>query len=200
MTDGHVIRHRSPETAAASAIALSVEGGTRQGHYKQFTSLSEVPSDSEWSVAQAEATSFQQEVISQFSLPAPRVSIGFRAPSYGEQSLKEILVDLEHIDEMAKEDDLPEPDGEAVANAYALLPQLYAILPVRYHVSPTERGGVSIDVPMKRGRTVSVECAPNNHVYCFVTIDGNSRRAKFYQVEGLPDPFMERALRDFAGA
>ncbi len=119
-------------------------------------------------------------------------------PPHDDRDLLEALSDLDSLSEEAKEDDLPEPDAEAVANARILLPHLYAILPVRYRVSPTERRGVAIDAPMKWGASVAVECAPDDTVYCFATIDGNSRRAKFYQMDGLPDVFIEKALRDLA--
>ena len=115
---------------------------------------------------------------------------------HDDQDLHAALSDLDLLNDEAKEDDLPEPDAEAVANARTLLPRLYAILPVRYRVSPTERRGVAIDAPMKRGTSVAVECAPDDTVYCFATINGNSRRAKFYQMDGLPDVFIEKALRD----
>ena len=117
---------------------------------------------------------------------------------HDDRDLREALADLDSLNEEAKEDDLPEPDVEAVANARTLLPRLYAILPVRYRVSPTERRGVAIDAPMKWGASVAVECAPDDAVYCFATIDGNSRRAKFYQMDGLPDVFIKKALRDLA--
>lgn len=117
-----------------------------------------------------------------------------------DRDLQEALSDLDSLSEEAKEDDLPEPDAEAVTNARTLLPQLYEILPARYRVSPTERRGVAIDAPMKWGATVAVECAPDDTVYCFATIDGNSRRAKFYQMDGLPDVFIEKALRDLAAS
>ena len=45
---------------------------------------------------------------------------------------------------------------------------------------------------------MAVECAPDDTVSCFATIDGNSRRAKFYQMDGLPDVFIAKALRDLA--
>ena len=112
--------------------------------------------------------------------------------------LQETLADLDALGKAATEDDLPEPDPEAVANARSLLPKLYKILPVRYRVTPTERRGVAIDAPMRHGAAVAVECAPDDTVYCFATIDGNSRRAKFYQMDGLPDVFIEKALRDIA--
>ena len=115
------------------------------------------------------------------------------------RNLDEALADFDQIDSMAEEDGLPKPDVGAVANARTLLPKLYAIYPVRYHVSPTERGGVSLDPPMKHSRTVSIECAPNDAVYCFAVIDGNGRRAKFYQMDGLPEVFVRKALLDLAG-
>ena len=112
--------------------------------------------------------------------------------------LQETLKDLNALGRAAVEDELPEPNPEAVANARWLLPKLYEILPVRYRVTPTERRGVAIDAPMRHGAAVAVECAPDDTVYCFATIDGNSRRAKFYQMDGLPDVFIEKALRDLA--
>lgn len=112
------------------------------------------------------------------------------------RELEAALADLDGLGEEAREEDLPEPDAEAVANARTLLPELFSIYPVRYRVSPTERRGVAIDAPMKWGASVAVECAPDDTVYCFVTINGNSRRAKFYQMEGLPDAFIAKALRD----
>ena len=118
--------------------------------------------------------------------------------AHDETCLHEALADLDTLSEAAREDDLPEPDTEALANARVLLPKLYAVLPVRYRVSPTERRGVAIDAPMRWGASVAVECAPDDTVYCFATIDGNSRRAKFYQMDGLPDVFIAKALLDLA--
>lgn len=115
-----------------------------------------------------------------------------------DRALQEALADIDGLTEAAREEQVPEPDPEAVANARSLLPKLYALLQVRYRVAPTERRGVAIDAPMKWGRSVAVECAPDDTVYCFATIDGNSRRAKFYQMDGLPDVFIAKALRDLA--
>lgn len=112
--------------------------------------------------------------------------------------LQEALSELETLSEAASEEELPEPDADAVENARILLPKLFALLPVRYRVSPTGRRGVAIDAPMRWGASVAVECGPDDTVYCFATIDGNSRRAKFYQMDGLPDVFIAKALRDLA--
>lgn len=103
--------------------------------------------------------------------------------------------ELRRVREEAQEDDLPEPDEAAIRNAGVLLPELYATLRGAYHIYPTERGGVGISAPGRRGAAVVVECAPLDRVYCFVTLDGQSRRAKYYQMDGLPDEFIKSALR-----
>ena len=139
------------------------------------------------------------EVILQHEVLLPDFSMAELLP-HDDQDLQGAVSDLDLLNEEAKEEELPEPDAEAVANARTLLPRLYAILPVRYRVSPTERRGVAIDAPMRWGASVAVECAPDDTVYCFATIDGNSRRAKFYQMDGLPDVFIEKALRDLAAS
>ena len=113
-----------------------------------------------------------------------------------QRPLDDALLDLDSILDDANEDELALPDASAITNARVLLPKLFEILPVRYRVSPTERRGVAIDAPMRHGASVAVECGPEDTVYCFAIIDGNSRRAKFYQVDGLPDEFIKKALRD----
>ena len=132
--------------------------------------------------------------------PAPQtVVFGREAPLVRDNGpLNAVLAELDSLQFEAEQDDLPALDEEAIANARDLLPKFYRILPVRYRVSPTERRGVAIDAPMRHGASVAVECAPDDTVYCFAAIDGNSRRAKFYQTDGLPDVFIEKALRDLA--
>ena len=103
--------------------------------------------------------------------------------------------ELRRVREEAREDDLPEPDIAAIRNAGVLLPGLYATLRGTYHIYPTERGGVGISAPSRRGAAVVVECAQLDRVYCFVTLDGQRRRAKYYQMDGLPDEFIKNALR-----
>ena len=142
------------------------------------------------------AGSAVQEEVQLVELSGATVRVRDYVHSYA--LLQETLADLNALGKAAAEDELPEPDPEAVANARSLLPKLYEILPVRYRVTSTERRGVAIDAPMRHGAAVGVECAPDDTVYCFATVDGNSRRAKFYQMDGLPDVFIEKALRDLA--
>lgn len=115
------------------------------------------------------------------------------------ETLRDTLAKLDHVSDMILEYGLDEPpDKSAIENARELIREIYAIHAASYHVSPTERQGVAINAPMRKGGAVSIECAPNDVVYCFVCIDGNRRRAKFYQTEGLPDPFIKTALQDLA--
>ena len=198
MTSKMTIRSSSLETACVPAITIS-SGGALQEESELHILPVKASSSFVWNLSYnrvpIEASPSSRKIFSGY-YPEFVVPISHH---HDKQYLHATVADFARIDKMAKEDGFPAPDERVVANARALLPKLYEILPVRYHVSPTERCGVSIDAPMKRGRTVSVEFAPNDLVYCFVTIDGNSRRAKFYQVDGLPDPFIKKALRDFAG-
>lgn len=107
--------------------------------------------------------------------------------------------ELRGVREEAREENLAEPDEAAIQNAGILLPKLHAILGGTYHVYPTERGGVGISAPSRRGCAVVVECGPLDRVYCFVTLDGQSRRAKYCQMDGLPDEFINSALRALGG-
>ncbi len=105
---------------------------------------------------------------------------------------------LEELYQEAEEQELKKPDKKAIENAKTLLPELYAIYPADYCISPTERCGISLAPPWKYRRAVSIECTPDGAVYCFVTMSGKKRRAKFYQMDGLPDTFIKEALRDLA--
>ena len=114
-------------------------------------------------------------------------------------TLGDSLSGLDSIPEMVAEQGLEEsPDQSTIDNARELIEKLHRLFPGRYHVSPTERRGVAIDAPMRSGGAVSIECGPNDVVYCFVAIDGNRRRAKFYQMDGVPDTFIKTALLDLA--
>lgn len=115
---------------------------------------------------------------------------------YSHLSLMESLYGLERIRDEARVEELPIPSPSTIDNARLLLPKLHRIHPGFYDVYPTEEGAVAITPPAKKGASASIECHDNNIVYCFASIYGNSRRAKFYQMDDLPDPFIEKVLRD----
>ena len=113
-------------------------------------------------------------------------------PVPDEGLLADSLADLEAL--------LGEADQEVLDNARVLLPRMHRILADRYLVYVSDRGGVVIEAPMRDGASVGVECGKDDVVYCFASIGGNNRRAKFYQMDGLPDVFIEKALRDLGNA
>ena len=114
-------------------------------------------------------------------------------------TLRDTFAQLDHIADMVAELDLDEPpDQSTIEDARELITKIHDVHPVEYHVYPTERKGVEISAPMRKGGSVSIECMPNDIVHCFVAIDGNLRRAKYYQTDGLPDAFMKSALQDLA--
>ncbi len=102
---------------------------------------------------------------------------------------------LQELDDLETSQEL---HPQVVANARTLIPKLWDIHPVRFDVYVSERNGIVIEAPTRPGGSVGVECCERDIVYCFVTIDGNNRYAKFYQMDGLPDPFITKALRDLA--
>lgn len=108
--------------------------------------------------------------------------------------LMESLAKLDSVNETG------ETQQAAVENARSLLPELYRIYPTHYLAEPSERNGVTLSPPMKDGAAVSIDVDADGVVYCFASIHGNLRRAKYFQMDGLPDGFIAKALRDLAEA
>ena len=128
--------------------------------------------------------------------------LGLAGPSEGWTYQTHVVVDsttrfevLQELDDLETSQEL---DPQVIANARTLIPKLWGIYPVRFEVYVSERDGIVIEAPTRPGGSVGVECCERDIVYCFVTIDGNNRYAKFYQMDGLPDPFITKALRDLA--
>ncbi len=116
-----------------------------------------------------------------------------------QKALDDALADIDSIASKLHDYDVEEPpEQSAIDNARDLLQKIFRIYPVKYFISPTERCGVAISPPIRKGGAVSFECAPSGVVHCFASIDGNRRRAKYFQTDDLPDPFMEKALKDLA--
>ena len=106
----------------------------------------------------------------------------------------EALVDaLEDLELLYDSGDI---DGMTHSNAFRFLRAIHEIYPVPYHIYLSDRKGVAIDAPMKKGAAISFECAPLGALYCFVAINGKRRRAKYYQMTDLPDSFIKQALQD----
>ncbi len=129
-------------------------------------------------------------------------SLGFAGQNewwiYRTHAIVDRTTQFEVLQELKDLDTSQELDAQVVANARPLIPKLWDIHRVRFDVYVSERNGIVIEAPTRPGGSVGVECCERDIVYCFGTIDGNNRYAKFYQMDGLPDPFITKALRDLA--
>ncbi|MCY4301892.1 MAG: hypothetical protein OXC68_09205 [Aestuariivita sp.] len=114
--------------------------------------------------------------------------------------LETALLEIENILDVVGEHDAEEPDSSTIENAKTLFPKIYNIYPAKYTIYPTENRGIAIQSPMKQKGVVQIECGPEDVVYCIASIEDNERRAKFYQMKGLPDEFIRKALLDASQA
>ena len=108
--------------------------------------------------------------------------------------LEEALQELAEAQADAAEDGLDVPSEIASANAARLLKAMYAISPRRYGVYPAPDGYVAIDARGSNDRIAVVLCGSAGEAACFVTIDGESRRARYATARELPDGFIREAL------
>ena len=108
--------------------------------------------------------------------------------------LVEALQELAEVRDYAAEDGLDIPSEIASANAERLLKAMYAISPRRYGVYPAPDGYVAIDARGINDRIAVVLCGSAGEASCFVTIDGESRRARYSTARELPDGFICEAL------
>ena len=119
---------------------------------------------------------------------------GPAAVSTATNDLAEALQELAEVSEYAVEDELEIPSEIASANAARLLKAMYAISPRRYGVYPAPDGYVAIDARGSNDRIAVVLCGSAGEAACFVTIDGESRRARYATARELPDGFIREAL------
>ena len=108
--------------------------------------------------------------------------------------LVEALRELAEVSDYAAEDGLDAPSETASVNAARLLKAMYAISPRRYGVYPAPGGYVAIDARGANDRIAVVLCGSAGEAACFVTIDGESRRARYATARELPDGFIREAL------
>ena len=110
--------------------------------------------------------------------------------------LEDALQELAEVSDYAAEDGLDVPSEIASANAARLLKAVYAISPRRYGIYPAPDGYVAIDARGSNDRIAVVLCGSAGEAACFVTIDGESRRARYATARELPDGFIREALAD----
>ncbi len=110
--------------------------------------------------------------------------------------LEAALQELAEVSDYAAEDEIDVPSEIASVNAARLLEAMYAISPRRYGVYPAPGGYVAIDARGPNNRGVVVLCGSAGEAACFITIDGERRRARYSTARQLPDGFIREALAD----
>ncbi len=112
--------------------------------------------------------------------------------------LNSAMEDLAEAPAEAQNEEFPVPSTLALENARRLLLAVYKLSPRRFEVYPTPDGEVAIDAPGGYGRSVLLLCDSDGGALCLVNMDGRHRRARYSDMELLPDGFVREALEGLA--
>ena len=110
--------------------------------------------------------------------------------------LAEALADLDNVADEANEEGFDPPPNDVIPTARGLLRNMYRLRPKRFEVYPTPEGEIAIVAPSGLRRSVMALCDPKGGVLCMVNLNGNHRRARYPNANGLPDGFFREALAD----
>ena len=121
-----------------------------------------------------------------------------RADRALQHDLTEALRDLANVPDEAEEKQAPKPSSATLMNAEILLRRMYRMHPIRYSVYPLYDGEVAIDATRPNGESVIVVCLPDGGAICLVGIGLRQRRARYSDMESLPDGFFRDALLELA--
>ena len=110
--------------------------------------------------------------------------------------LRAALRDLDAAEGEALEEGFPKPSRMARENARRLLQAMHRISGRRLEVYPTPDGEVAIDAPGGPGRSVLLLCDSEGGDLCLVNMNGQHRRARYADSNGLPDGFVREALAE----
>ena len=119
-------------------------------------------------------------------------SAGFRAVEVAEM-LQEALDALTDIRTVAREEDCEEPSEPAIANARAIIREMFALSERIYDVYPMGGGEIAIDVG-NRGRRIGVFCYPDGKVQYVVLLDDERHDIRTDGVNDFPTDLLMRAL------
>ena len=103
--------------------------------------------------------------------------------------------ELEHIDEEAAEESLPEINAETKKKARKIISELsaYSIAPTLY---PTMDGEIAIYFKSPLGTSsVLILVGNDGQAACFSCIKGKNRRARYEDSSEIPDEFVKEQLR-----
>ena len=136
------------------------------------------------------------QIILHETPPDARRARGFQTVGAAEEKfLAEALEELGELDEYAAESGLPPPSPNAVRFARRILEKVVRAVPLYYSVSPGEGGKVAIQAGDGRENAVSLLCDAAGGASCYVSVDGENRRAHYDSAGRLPDSFVLDALR-----
>ena len=107
-----------------------------------------------------------------------------------------IVGDLRESKAEAQEEGYLIPSDKALEDAERLLKAMYRISPRRYEVYPTPDGEIAIDAPGGYNRSVLLLCDSQGGALCLVNMNGNHRRARYSNCDGIPDGFIREALAE----
>ena len=130
---------------------------------------------------------------------APPETTGFPHRPYIPSDLAEALADLDNVADEAHDEGFEPPPNGVIWTAGRLLRSMYRLRPMRFEVYPTPEGEIAIVAPGGPRRSVMALCEPKGEVLCMVNLNGNHRRARYSDANGLPDGFFREALADLEG-
>ena len=116
--------------------------------------------------------------------------IGFRV------QLAQALEELDQVVDEAQSEGYEIPSSIAIVNAKYIIKRMYDNLLHPFQVYPMPDGEVAIDVTNDDGSSVLILCCSDGGTLCFVSINGNQRRAHYSKSDALPDGFMREALEE----
>ena len=109
--------------------------------------------------------------------------------------LAEAIEELEDLNEYAAESGLPPPSPNAIQSARRILEKVVRAAPLYYSVSPGEDGEVAIQTGSGQENAVMILCDAKGGAACYVSVDGENRRAHYDSARNLPDSFVLEAMQ-----
>lgn len=110
--------------------------------------------------------------------------------------LAEAMEELEEVVNEAHDDGFPPPSDAVIGTARRLLREMYSMSPRPYSVYPTPDLEIAIHGQHANSGSILVLCESGGGALCLVSLRRPPRRARYADVNDLPDGFLREALRD----
>ena len=165
--------------------------------------MTSIPQERPWVVTQLEyhraapgATSSRN--TSDPEHPEPTLPFWSTQPAKDPKDLAEALGDLQEVAQEALEEGFQQPTETAVKNAARLVRAIFGVHPCRLEVYPTADGEIAIDAAGEHRGSVILLCAAAGGALCLVNTGNGSHRARYSEVDQLPDWFLSEALAELS--